>query len=136
MLHPLDFVIFQNGILLSCHFKKVQFYLNIFLWFGITACCGSGGGLIAYAEANASSDAYNTVSPAQDIKKKKVVVLGTGWAGTSFLKSLNNPTYDVQVISPRNYFAFTPLLPSVTVGTVEARSIVEPVRNIVRKVTY
>lgn len=40
----------------------------------------------------------------------------------------------VQVISPRNYFAFTPLLPSVTCGTVEARSIVEPIRNIVRKV--
>lgn len=68
------------------------------------------------------------------IKKKKVVVLGTGWAGTSFLKNLKDPGYDVQVVSPRNYFAFTPLLPSVTNGTVEARSIVEPIRNIVRKV--
>jgi len=69
-----------------------------------------------------------------EIRKKKVVVIGTGWAGTSFLKKLNNPSYDVQVISPRNYFAFTPLLPSVTCGTVEARSIVEPIRSIVRKV--
>ncbi|XP_031276767.1 external alternative NAD(P)H-ubiquinone oxidoreductase B2, mitochondrial [Pistacia vera] len=93
----------------------------------------SGGGLIAYSEANASSDAYKAAPMETGIKKKKVVVLGTGWAGTSFLKSLNNPSYDVQVISPRNYFAFTPLLPSVTCGTVEARSIVEPVRNIVRK---
>ncbi|KAJ0018446.1 hypothetical protein Pint_10743 [Pistacia integerrima] len=93
----------------------------------------SGGGLIAYSEANASSDAYKAAPMDTGIKKKKVVVLGTGWAGTSFLKSLNNPSYDVQVISPRNYFAFTPLLPSVTCGTVEARSIVEPVRNIVRK---
>lgn len=63
-----------------------------------------------------------------------MVVLGTGWAGTSFLKSLKDPSYEVQVISPRNYFAFTPLLPSVTCGTVEPRSIVEPIRNIVRKV--
>lgn len=94
----------------------------------------SGGSLIAYSEANASSDAYSVAPPEMGIKKKKVVVLGTGWAGTSFLKTLNNPLYDVQVISPRNYFAFTPLLPSVTCGTVEARSIVEPVRNIVRKV--
>lgn len=69
-----------------------------------------------------------------DGKKKRVVVLGTGWAGTSFLKNLKNSSYDVQVISPRNYFAFTPLLPSVTCGTVEPRSIVEPIRNIVRKV--
>lgn len=61
-------------------------------------------------------------------------MLGTGWAGTSFLKNIKDPSYEVQVISPRNYFAFTPLLPSVTCGTVEARSIVEPIRNIVRKV--
>ncbi|CAI0468344.1 unnamed protein product, partial [Linum tenue] len=88
----------------------------------------SGGGLLAYADANSTSP----IAP-PEIKKKRVVVLGTGWAGTSFLKQLDNPSYDVQVISPRNYFAFTPLLPSVTVGTVEPRSIVEPIRNIVKK---
>lgn len=79
----------------------------------------------------------NVINPSEaddKNKKKRVVVLGTGWAGTSFLKKLKNPSYEVQVISPRNFFAFTPLLPSVTVGTVEARSIVEPIRNIVRKV--
>ena len=94
----------------------------------------SGGGLVAYAEANQVNSPQITNSYEVDNKKKKVVVLGTGWAGTSFLRNLNNPSYDVQVVSPRNYFAFTPLLPSVTCGTVEARSIVEPVRNIVRKV--
>ncbi|KAL0012652.1 hypothetical protein SO802_007760 [Lithocarpus litseifolius] len=93
----------------------------------------SGGGLVAYAEANSTNGAPAIASSESENVKKKVVVLGTGWAGTSFLKNLNNPTYDVQVISPRNYFAFTPLLPSVTCGTVEARSIVEPIRNIVRK---
>ncbi|KAF6173923.1 hypothetical protein GIB67_039874 [Kingdonia uniflora] len=36
-------------------------------------------------------------------------------------------------MSPRNYFSFTPLLPSPTCGTVEARSIVEPIRNIIKK---
>lgn len=80
--------------------------------------------------------AYGEVaaSEAPVTERKKVVVLGTGWAATSFLKTLNNREYEVQVVSPRNYFAFTPLLPSVTCGTVEARSIVEPVRNICRKV--
>uniref|UniRef100_A0A5B7AQG2 External alternative NAD(P)H-ubiquinone oxidoreductase B1, mitochondrial n=1 Tax=Davidia involucrata TaxID=16924 RepID=A0A5B7AQG2_DAVIN len=93
----------------------------------------SGGGLVAYSESK-SYDGVNIVdSPELDSKKKRVVVLGTGWAGTSYLKNLKNPSYDVKVISPRNYFAFTPLLPSVTCGTVEARSIVEPIRNIVRK---
>lgn len=36
------------------------------------------------------------------------------------------------VISPRNYFLFTPLLPSVTVGTLAARSILEPTRFLTR----
>lgn len=35
-------------------------------------------------------------------------------------------------MSPRNYFLFTPLLPSVTVGTLESRSIIEPTRFITR----
>lgn len=39
------------------------------------------------------------------------------------------------VISPRNYFLFTPLLPSVTVGTLDARSIIEPTRFITRHKT-
>ena len=64
-----------------------------------------------------------------------MVVLGTGWAGVSFLKNLKSSSYDVHVVSPHNYFAFTPLLPSVTCGTVEARSIVEPIRSITKKVT-
>jgi NADH dehydrogenase FAD-containing subunit len=36
------------------------------------------------------------------------------------------------VISPHNYFLYTPLLPSVTVGTLEARSIIQPTRFITR----
>ncbi|KAH7859614.1 hypothetical protein Vadar_003298 [Vaccinium darrowii] len=92
----------------------------------------SGGGLLAFSDARPFRGAYADAIQS-DQKKKKVVVLGTGWAGTSFLKNLKDPSYEVQVVSPRNYFAFTPLLPSVTCGTVEARSIVEPVRNIVKK---
>ncbi|PSS24693.1 External alternative NAD(P)H-ubiquinone oxidoreductase [Actinidia chinensis var. chinensis] len=94
----------------------------------------SGGGVVAYSESK--SYGLNVVHASEaDSKKKRVVVLGTGWAGTSFLKNLKNSEYDVQVISPRNYFAFTPLLPSVTCGTVEARSVVEPVRKLIRKKT-
>ncbi|KAM7498187.1 hypothetical protein LguiA_022601 [Lonicera macranthoides] len=98
----------------------------------VTISGGGLGGLAAYSDARPFRSAYADAAQ-PDIKKKKVVVLGTGWAGTSFLKNLKDPSYEVHVVSPRNYFAFTPLLPSVTCGTVEARSIVEPVRNIVKK---
>ncbi|XP_042395523.1 external alternative NAD(P)H-ubiquinone oxidoreductase B2, mitochondrial-like [Zingiber officinale] len=89
----------------------------------------SGGGLVAYADARSdpAPDELSQVPP-----KKKVLVLGTGWAGTTFLRNVDSSMYDVQVISPRNYFAFTPLLPSVTCGTVEPRSIVEPIRRIIK----
>lgn len=96
-------------------------------------CSISSGGLIAYADAQSDSKMPIVEHDDKKSQKKRVVVLGTGWAATSFLKDLDISSYDVQVVSPRNYFAFTPLLPSVTCGTVEARSIVEPVRNLIKK---
>ncbi|KAL9457689.1 hypothetical protein AB3S75_006691 [Citrus x aurantiifolia] len=92
----------------------------------------SGGSAVAFSDSRPFQKIYGD-SGEGEFKKKKVVVLGTGWAGTTFLKILKSNSFEVQVVSPRNYFAFTPLLPSVTNGTVEARSIVEPIRNIVRK---
>lgn len=61
--------------------------------------------------------------------KKKVILLGTGFAAFRFIKKINTRLYQVTVVSPRNHFLFTPLLPSTTVGTIEFRSIIEPVRN-------
>lgn len=95
----------------------------------------SSGGLIAYADSASDKEQLgHEPNDYREPRKKRVLVLGTGWAGTSFLKDLDISSYDVQVVSPRNYFAFTPLLPSVTCGTVEARSIIEPIRNIIKKV--
>lgn len=68
--------------------------------------------------------------------KEKIVVLGTGWGAASFLKDVDTNKYDVTVISPRNYFLFTPMLAGASVGTVEYRSITEPIREINRKVTF
>jgi NADH:ubiquinone reductase (non-electrogenic) len=59
-------------------------------------------------------------------------VIGTGWGSVSLLKRLDTENYNVVVISPRNYFLFTPLLPSCTTGTIEHRSIMEPIRTILR----
>ncbi|KAI1340490.1 hypothetical protein F5Y15DRAFT_378783 [Xylariaceae sp. FL0016] len=67
-----------------------------------------------------------------DPQKKTLVVLGTGWGSVALLKKLDTANYNVVVISPRNYFLFTPLLPSCTTGNIEHRSIMEPVRQILR----
>ena len=66
--------------------------------------------------------------------KPKLVILGSGWGSVALLKTLNPEDYHVTVVSPVNYFLFTPMLPSATVGTLELRSLIEPVRRIVQRV--
>jgi NADH:ubiquinone reductase (H+-translocating) len=66
--------------------------------------------------------------------KPKMVILGTGWGSIALLKTLHPGDYHVTVVSPVNHFLFTPMLPSATVGTLEFRSLVEPVRRIVQRV--
>jgi len=67
-----------------------------------------------------------------DPEKKTLVVLGSGWGATSLLNSMDTTDYNVIVISPKNYFLFTPLLPSVAVGTLNPRSIIQPTRYVTR----
>lgn len=68
------------------------------------------------------------------VGKPRLVVLGSGWGAVSFIKSLPyniSEKYELIVVSPRNYFLYTPLLPAVATGTVEERSIVESIRTMV-----
>ncbi|MBI1803969.1 MAG: FAD-dependent oxidoreductase [Ignavibacteriae bacterium] len=62
------------------------------------------------------------------IGKPTLVILGTGFGAFSLLRRIDEQRYDVIVVSPRNHFLFTPLLPSTTVGTIEFRSIIESIR--------
>lgn len=62
--------------------------------------------------------------------KEKLVVLGTGWGAAAFLKNIDTNKYDVTVISPRNYFVFTPMLAGASVGTVDFKSITVPIRDV------
>ncbi|NOZ07919.1 MAG: FAD-dependent oxidoreductase, partial [FCB group bacterium] len=67
---------------------------------------------------------------------KRLIVLGSGFGAHSLLQKLSYRRYQVILVSPRNHFLFTPLLPSTAVGTIEFRSIVEPVRNLQPRVNY
>lgn len=64
------------------------------------------------------------------------MILGSGWAGYGFARTLDPAKYERIVISPRSYFVFTPLLASTSVGTLEFRSILEPVRRMSGKVDF
>ena len=78
------------------------------------------------------SQRHPTEQPAPDPSKKTLVILGSGWGSCSMLKKLDTENYNVIVVSPRNYFLFTPLLPSTTTGTIDSRSIQEPIRHMTR----
>jgi NADH:ubiquinone reductase (non-electrogenic) len=66
--------------------------------------------------------------------RPRLVVLGCGFGGYSLLYDLHRERWDATLITPRNYFLFTPLLPSAVTGTVEIRSILEPARRRLRGV--
>lgn len=63
------------------------------------------------------------------VGRPRIVVLGSGWAAHSFIKVIDASKYDVTVISPRNFYFFTPLLAATAVGTIEFRSVVDPIRR-------
>ncbi len=65
-----------------------------------------------------------------------LTILGSGFASFSLLKRIDTALYDIVLISPRNHFLFTPLLPSTTVGTIEFRSIIEPIRSSKKEITF
>ena len=69
-----------------------------------------------------------------DRSKPKLVILGSGWGSVALMKTLNPHDYHVVVVSPVNYFCFTPMLPSATVGTLEFRSLMEPLRRIANRI--
>lgn len=63
------------------------------------------------------------------MSKPKLLILGTGWGGTSLLRALRQPTkYDITIASSRDHMLFTPLLTSTATGALEHRSIIEPIR--------
>ncbi|PSS04758.1 Internal alternative NAD(P)H-ubiquinone oxidoreductase [Actinidia chinensis var. chinensis] len=86
--------------------------------------------IVEESDSEYESPRYPTLEATKPGEKPRVVVLGTGWAACRFLKGLDTKIYDVVCISPRNHMVFTPLLASTCVGTLEFRSVAEPVGQI------
>lgn len=63
-------------------------------------------------------------------------MLGSGWAGYTIARALDPRKYQTVVVSPRSYFAFTPLLASTAVGTLEFRTALEPIRTKRTNISY
>ena len=73
--------------------------------------------------------------------KKKIVILGGGFAGVECAKQLekefgNNPEIELVMVSEDNFLLFTPMLPQVASGMIETRHIVLPIRTICKKTKF
>lgn len=79
-------------------------------------------------------DSYDSASKIGDMKKKKLVILGCGWGAVSLLRQLQKDEYDVTVISPTNYFLFTPMLPCAAVGTLDIKTLMESIRSLINTI--
>ncbi len=73
--------------------------------------------------------------------RKKIIILGGGFAGIWVLRRLENKfendfTIDISMVSKDNFFLFTPMLPEVASGMIETRHIVTPVRAFCKRASF
>ena len=77
----------------------------------------------------------------QDRDKKRILILGGGFAGVECTLKLesyfrNNPNIEITLVSEDNFLLFTPMLPQVASGTIETRHIVTPIRTLIKKTKF
>ena len=68
-----------------------------------------------------------------ETERKRVVIIGAGFAGISLAKKLRRLPVQVVVIDKHNYHTFQPLLYQVSTGGLEPDSIAYPIRKILKK---
>jgi NADH dehydrogenase len=70
---------------------------------------------------------------AQGQSRKRVVIIGAGFAGIEVARGLGGSQADVMLIDRQNYHLFQPLLYQVATAALSPADIAEPVRRMVRR---
>jgi len=65
--------------------------------------------------------------------KKRIVIIGGGFAGIALAKKLRNKNVQVVLLDKHNYHTFQPLLYQVATGGLEAGSIAYPIRKVIQE---
>jgi len=65
-----------------------------------------------------------------DSNKKRIVIIGCGFAGLTFAKKIKNSDYQVIVIDKNNFHQFQPLFYQIATAGLEPRDISFPIRKI------
>jgi NADH:ubiquinone reductase (H+-translocating) len=75
------------------------------------------------------------------IQRKRILILGGGFAGIEVLRRLQSAfeddvEIDITLVSRDNFFLFTPMLPEVSSGMIETRHIVTPIRAFCKRARF
>ena len=62
----------------------------------------------------------------------KILVIGSGWASSSFIKKIDTDKYDVKIISPSSNFVYTPLLANTIIKNY---NLTQDIRSL-NKISY
>jgi NADH dehydrogenase len=65
--------------------------------------------------------------------RKKIIIVGAGFAGLKLAQKLNNTEYDVLLIDKHNYHQFQPLMYQVATARLEPTSVSFPLRKVFQK---
>ncbi|MGH8003761.1 MAG: FAD-dependent oxidoreductase, partial [Limisphaerales bacterium] len=73
-------------------------------------------------------------------RKKRLVILGGGYAGMTIARFLEKRAgkigWEIVLINRDNFFLFTPMLGEVATGSIETRHIINPIRQLCRRIRF
>jgi NADH dehydrogenase len=96
---------------------------------------------ISFSRINSLQKHLDLVHGTKPIQRKRILILGGGFAGIEVLRRLQNAfeddvEVDITLVSRDNFFLFTPMLPEVSSGMIETRHIVTPIRAFCKRARF
>ncbi|PMD41092.1 FAD/NAD(P)-binding domain-containing protein [Hyaloscypha variabilis F] len=67
---------------------------------------------------------------------EEVIIIGSGWAGSTLATSLDETKYTITVISPETTTPYTPLLASAACGLYDFNIVETPIRHTSKKIKF
>jgi NADH:ubiquinone reductase (non-electrogenic) len=68
--------------------------------------------------------------------RKDIIIIGSGWAGSTLATSLDETKYSITVLSPETTTPYTPLLASAACGLYEFNLVETPIRHTNKKIKF
>src|ERR1700752_3865831 len=75
----------------------------------------------------------SSVADASDIRRKRIVIVGGGFAGVAAARALKRCDAEVILIDQRNHHIFQPLLYQVATAVLSSSEIAGPIRQLAQK---